>query len=341
MVVDSVVVVSGVVVVVDSQSPRHLRDITFFPKCLSLEKIALDVDFFMERETSPSTNQFFWSFIDSKLFSRTFITSNLFSGIFNTSKLSFEILKNAECSNCKHLLDKITVLKATVEMYILVQTLTKHIAVTLNMSKLETPLRKKMQYGFIQRQLKRERERHGWTKGHIIKNCLVKKQNEGTEIIGNKSKTAKVISEGFMTTKPTVSLKYPEWIHFETKFIIKSTDQGHWDSICLGKIALDVDFLWKKERVRLLTSSSRASSTLGYSPGPLTPPSYSSGSLTPQSYSSGSSRNAECSNCKHLLDKIMILKETVEMYMHPEQHTVNSAAILHEVYNDMGKLDLE
>nr|GEY65219.1 hypothetical protein [Tanacetum cinerariifolium] len=97
----------------------------------------------------------------------------------------------------------------------------------------------------------------------------------------------------------------------------------------------------REERARLLTSSPRASSTSSYSPGPSTPPSYSSGSLTPQSYSSGSSRNAECSNCKHLLDKITVLKETVGMYMHPEQHTVNSAALLHEVYNDMGKLDLE
>ncbi|GKA50109.1 hypothetical protein Tco_0743182 [Tanacetum coccineum] len=65
------------------------------------------------------------------------------------------------------------------------------------------------------------------------------------------------------------------------------------------------------------------------------------GSSTPQSYSPGSSRNVECSNCKHLLDKITVLKATVKMYMHPEQHTVNSAALLHEVYNDMGKLDLE
>ncbi|GKB78358.1 hypothetical protein Tco_0945253 [Tanacetum coccineum] len=65
------------------------------------------------------------------------------------------------------------------------------------------------------------------------------------------------------------------------------------------------------------------------------------GSSTPQSYSPGSSKNAECSNCKHLLDKITVLKATVDMYMHPEQHIVNSAALLHEVYNDMGKLSLE
>ncbi|GJZ07476.1 hypothetical protein Tco_0541269 [Tanacetum coccineum] len=106
------------------------------------------------------------------------------------------------------------------------------------------------------------------------------------------------------------------------------------------KIVLDVDFcLWKEERVRLLTISPRASSTPSYSPGPSTPPSYSPGSSTPQIYSPRSSRNAECSNCKHLLDKITVLD--LEMYMHPEQHTVNSVALLHEVYNDKGKLDLE
>ncbi|GJQ93662.1 hypothetical protein Tco_0004801 [Tanacetum coccineum] len=36
-----------------------------------------------------------------------------------------------------------------------------------------------------------------------------------------------------------------------------------------------------------------------------------------------------------------ILEATVDMYMHSEQHTVNSAALFHEVYNNMGKLDLE
>ncbi|GKA53219.1 hypothetical protein Tco_0746534 [Tanacetum coccineum] len=105
------------------------------------------------------------------------------------------------------------------------------------------------------------------------------------------------------------------------------------------------------ERVRLLVGSPEASttpiyspgssSTPIYSPGSSTPPCYSPGSSTPQSHSPGSSRNAECSNCKHLLDKIRVLEATMEMYMHPEQHTVNSATLLHEVYNDMGKLDLE
>ncbi|GJS29398.1 hypothetical protein Tco_0490018 [Tanacetum coccineum] len=106
-----------------------------------------------------------------------------------------------------------------------------------------------------------------------------------------------------------------------------------------------------EERVRLLVGSPRASTTPIYSsgssltpiysPGSSTPPRYSLGALTPQSYSPGTSRNAECSNCKHLLDKITVLEATVDMYMHPEQHTVNSAALFHEVYNNMGKLDLE
>ncbi|GKD48604.1 hypothetical protein Tco_1277580 [Tanacetum coccineum] len=107
----------------------------------------------------------------------------------------------------------------------------------------------------------------------------------------------------------------------------------------------------KEERVRLLVGSPGASTTPIYSPGssstPIyslgssTPPRYSPGASTPQSYSLGTSRNAECSNCKHLLDKITVLEATVDMYMHPEQHTVNSSALFHEVYNNMGKLELE
>ncbi|GKD33396.1 hypothetical protein Tco_1248905 [Tanacetum coccineum] len=110
-------------------------------------------------------------------------------------------------------------------------------------------------------------------------------------------------------------------------------------------------FLWKEERVHLLIGSLGASTTpiysLGssltqiYSPGFSTPPRYSPRASTPQSYSLGTSRNAECSNCKHLLGKITVLEATVEMYMHPEEYTLNSAALLHEVYNDMEKLGLE
>ncbi|GJV72680.1 reverse transcriptase domain-containing protein [Tanacetum coccineum] len=73
---------------------------------------------------------------------------------------------------------------------------------------------------------------------------------------------------------------------------------------------------------------------------PSTPPSYSSGPSTPQIYSPGSSRNAECSNCKQLRGRISVLKATMEMHMHPEQHTLNSAALLHEVkLEDIEKLE--
>ncbi|GJZ50763.1 hypothetical protein Tco_0605278 [Tanacetum coccineum] len=65
------------------------------------------------------------------------------------------------------------------------------------------------------------------------------------------------------------------------------------------------------------------------------------GPSIPPNYSPGSSRNAEFSNCKHLRRKISVLKATMDMHMHPEQHTVNSAALLHDVLNEMEKLDLE
>ncbi|GJY39719.1 hypothetical protein Tco_0426083 [Tanacetum coccineum] len=108
-----------------------------------------------------------------------------------------------------------------------------------------------------------------------------------------------------------------------------------------GKLYYAYPLSKKEERVRLLISSPGASSIQSYSSGPSTPPSYSLEPSTPQSYSLGPSRNAECLNYKHLLGKITVLKATVEIYMHQEQHTLNSTALLHEVYNDMGKLDLE
>ncbi|GKC67912.1 hypothetical protein Tco_1100510 [Tanacetum coccineum] len=96
-----------------------------------------------------------------------------------------------------------------------------------------------------------------------------------------------------------------------------------------------------EERVRLLVGSPGASTTPIYSPGSSSTLIYSPRSSTPQSCSPRTSRNAEFSNCKHLLGKITVLEATVNMYMHLEQHTVNSAALFHEVYNNMGKLDLE
>nr|GEV15714.1 hypothetical protein [Tanacetum cinerariifolium] len=97
-------------------------------------------------------------------------------------------------------------------------------------------------------------------------------------------------------------------------------------------------------------SSPGAPSAPSYSTGHSTPPNYSSGPSTPSSYSSGpsptnyslgSSRNGDCSNCKHLRGKISVLKATMDMHMHPEQHTVNSAALFHEVLNEMENFDLE
>nr|GEY40346.1 hypothetical protein [Tanacetum cinerariifolium] len=109
---------------------------------------------------------------------------------------------------------------------------------------------------------------------------------------------------------------------------------------------LDVNFLGKKTRLRQLMSSPSApsagpSTPPSYSSRPSTPPSYSLGPLTPPNYSLGSSKNAECSNCKHLRGKISVLKATMDMHMHPEQHIVNWAALLHEVLNEMKKLDFE
>nr|GEV34463.1 hypothetical protein [Tanacetum cinerariifolium] len=58
-----------------------------------------------------------------------------------------------------------------------------------------------------------------------------------------------------------------------------------------------------------------SSSTPIYSPGSSTPPRYSSEASTPQSYSLGTSKNAECSNCKHLLDRITRERTHVRMMM--------------------------
>ncbi|GJX89199.1 hypothetical protein Tco_0341213 [Tanacetum coccineum] len=88
--------------------------------------------------------------------------------------------------------------------------------------------------------------------------------------------------------------------------------------------------------------------------GSSTPPSYSPGTSTRPSFSPGSSRSAqnlgkaECSNCKFLVEKIKTLKARIrilegqlEIERHPENHTLESAAILHEIYNGMGNLNME
>ncbi|GJW93279.1 hypothetical protein Tco_0172951 [Tanacetum coccineum] len=100
-------------------------------------------------------------------------------------------------------------------------------------------------------------------------------------------------------------------------------------------------FLWKDERVRQLISSPGASTTSSFSPRTSSTPSFSPTPSTPPNYYGGSSSNTECSNCKHLLGRIKVLQATLEMYMHPEQHTLHSTALLHDLNNDMEKLVLE
>ncbi|GJT09592.1 hypothetical protein Tco_0856634 [Tanacetum coccineum] len=103
-------------------------------------------------------------------------------------------------------------------------------------------------------------------------------------------------------------------------------------------------FMWMDDLRLYLSSSSGLSTPPSSYLGPLTCPSYSLGP-------SGSALNhgkAECSNCNFLAEKIKtleakinILEETLEMERNPESHALESAAILYELYNDMGKLGLE
>nr|GEW47095.1 hypothetical protein [Tanacetum cinerariifolium] len=100
--------------------------------------------------------------------------------------------------------------------------------------------------------------------------------------------------------------------------------------------------MWKDEFTLRLSSSPGPSKPPSSYPGPSTRPSYSPGPC-------GSALNiekAECSNCKFLAEKIKtleaklkILERTLEKERHPENYTLESAAILHEPYNDMGNLE--
>ncbi|GJW53996.1 hypothetical protein Tco_0098081 [Tanacetum coccineum] len=77
--------------------------------------------------------------------------------------------------------------------------------------------------------------------------------------------------------------------------------------------------------------------------GPTTP----SNSSSRASSSSGSSRaalspgNTECSNCKLLTMKIKILEARLAMEKNHDDHPCESAAILHELLNEMENLRVE
>nr|GEU98343.1 hypothetical protein [Tanacetum cinerariifolium] len=95
-------------------------------------------------------------------------------------------------------------------------------------------------------------------------------------------------------------------------------------------------FLWKDTRLHQLMSSPGAPSA-----GPSTPPSYSLGPSTLHAFLQDLQHLQTIlqdlqemqTNCKHLRGKRSVLKATMNMHMHPEQHTVNLAALLHEVLN--------
>nr|GFA10933.1 hypothetical protein [Tanacetum cinerariifolium] len=95
----------------------------------------------------------------------------------------------------------------------------------------------------------------------------------------------------------------------------------------------------KEERDHLIAASRGASTTPSYSSGPSTTQSYSSGPSTTPSYSPGPStpssdsprpsRSAVCSNCKLLIGKIKVVEATLQMYMHLENHILDSTAQFH------------
>ncbi|GJT10161.1 hypothetical protein Tco_0400155 [Tanacetum coccineum] len=80
-------------------------------------------------------------------------------------------------------------------------------------------------------------------------------------------------------------------------------------------------------------------------------PSHSPGTSSRPSHSPRSAQNlgmAECSNCKFLAERIKtlearisVLEGQLEMARHPENHTLESAGILHEIYQGMRNLNME
>ncbi|GJR42115.1 hypothetical protein Tco_1310218 [Tanacetum coccineum] len=94
-------------------------------------------------------------------------------------------------------------------------------------------------------------------------------------------------------------------------------------------------FIWKDDLDLQLRISS--------SPGPSTPRGSSQGFSIHPSSSSGPSESAptECLNCKVKDLKIKMLEARLEMERNPEDHACQSAAILHELLNEMENLRVE
>ncbi|GJT83861.1 ARID DNA-binding domain-containing protein [Tanacetum coccineum] len=66
-------------------------------------------------------------------------------------------------------------------------------------------------------------------RGHIQKLCPEKIEAKDERAETHTREIAKEPKELPKPTKPSVELKYPECIHFQTKGILKGTDQGQWD----------------------------------------------------------------------------------------------------------------
>nr|GEZ34034.1 RNA-directed DNA polymerase, eukaryota, reverse transcriptase zinc-binding domain protein [Tanacetum cinerariifolium] len=97
-------------------------------------------------------------------------------------------------------------------------------------------------------------------------------------------------------------------------------------------MTMDVKKIKEGGRLRLLADSPGASKPLISSPRLSTPPSYSP---RPSRYAL-SLGYAECSNCKFLTEKIKVLEATLEVEMHPENHSLDSNSLLQELYNSRG-----
>ncbi|GJZ51559.1 ARID DNA-binding domain-containing protein [Tanacetum coccineum] len=67
-------------------------------------------------------------------------------------------------------------------------------------------------------------------RGHIQKLCPEKIEAKDERAETHTREIAKEPKELPKPTKPSVELKYPECIHFQTKGILKGTDQGQWDN---------------------------------------------------------------------------------------------------------------
>ncbi|GKF80742.1 hypothetical protein Tco_0239344, partial [Tanacetum coccineum] len=73
---------------------------------------------------------------------------------------------------------------------------------------------------------KKKKESEDVEKGHFIRTCPKKIMDNAES--SQKQSSPSPVKENNMA-HPEVTLKYPEFIHFNTDGILKGTDQGSWD----------------------------------------------------------------------------------------------------------------